>query len=188
MMLSIKGGGTLHDTFRKFPTAFSPLYCSMLRAGEMSGALPKVLDRLVYILEHEHKIKSDIRSALQYPIIVVIFLTIAFFVLLTFVIPKFVNIFLNAGIELPLPTQICMILYTFLSNYLFVNVGAAAVGIIGLIYYLKTEYGKYVRDAFFLRLPIFGPLLVKSAMSRFASIFSILQSSGVTILDSLAIP
>jgi type IV pilus assembly protein PilC len=80
-----------------------------------------------------------------------------------------------------------MILYTFLSNYWFVNVGAAAVGVIGLIYYLRTEDGKYVRDALFLRLPIFGPLFVKSAMSRFASIFSILQSSGVTILDSLTI-
>ena len=104
----------MHEAFRRHPAAFSPLFCNMLRAGESSGALNEVLDRLTYIIEHEHKVTSDIKSALMYPIIVVCFLFIAFFVLLTGVIPRFVGIFKNAGLTLPLPTQICMIMYDFL--------------------------------------------------------------------------
>ena len=113
----VEEGASLHDAFRRHPKAFSPLYCSMLRAGESSGALPEILERLIYILEHEHKIRSDIRSALSYPIIVLAFLGIAFFVLLTFVIPKFVGIFERSNIALPLPTQICMIMYQILATY-----------------------------------------------------------------------
>ena len=183
----IKGGSTLYDTFKKHPKVFSPLYCSMIQAGESSGALAEVMDRLIYIIGHEYKIKSDIKSALQYPIIVCVFLTIAFFVLLTFVIPKFTSIFLSAGVALPLPTQICMLLYNILSNYWFLVLGAVVGGVVALASYLKTEQGKYMRDLLVLRVPIFGPLVIKSAMSRFASIFAILQSSGIHVLESLKI-
>ena len=102
MARDIKEGLGFNEVFRKHPEAFSSLYCSMIQAGESAGALPEVLDRLTYIIVHEHKIKSDIKSALQYPIIVVIFLAIAFFVLLTFVIPKFVKILHNSRAALPL--------------------------------------------------------------------------------------
>jgi len=183
----IKEGASLYDVFRKHPKVFSPLYCSMVRAGEASGALPEVLDRLSYILEHEHKVKSDIKSALQYPMIVIIFLGLAFFILLTFVIPKFVGVFLSAGIDLPIPTKICMGMYQFLSDYWVVIFVAVITGISALVYYVRTEPGRYMRDVFLMRLPILGKLFVKAAMSRFASIFSILQSSGVDILDSMKI-
>ncbi|MBW1894906.1 MAG: type II secretion system F family protein, partial [Deltaproteobacteria bacterium] len=187
MSNDIKEGASLYNVFRKHPKVFSPLYCSMVRAGEASGALPEVLDRLSYILEHEHKVKSDVKSALQYPMIVIVFLGIAFFILLTFVIPKFVGIFLNAGIDLPLPTKICMVMYQFLSDYWVFIALAVITGTSTLIYYVRTEPGKYVRDVFLMRLPIIGKLFIKAAMSRFASIFSILQSSGVDILDSMKI-
>lgn len=187
MTLDIKGGSSLYDAFRKHPATFSSFYCSMVRAGESSGELGDVMDRLIYILEHEHKIKSDIKSALQYPILVVIFLAVAFFVLLTFVIPKFAKILISAGIEIPLPTRICMLLYQILSNYWFLILGAVIAGIGVLAYYLSTEQGKYVRDSFVLKLPIFGPLFVKAAMARFASIFAILYKSGIHVLDSIKI-
>ena len=135
MHQDIKEGASLHEAFSKHKKVFPPLYCSMIRAGEASGALPEVLERLIYIIEHEHKVRSDIKSALTYPTIVVVFLFTAFLVLITQVIPKFVNIFKNAG----------------------------------------------------LTLPLLGPLFRKSAVSRFASIFSILQSSGVDVLDSMDI-
>lgn len=183
----IKGGSTLYDAFKKHPRVFSPLYCSMIQAGESSGALGEVMDRLIYIIAHENKIKSDIKSALQYPIIVCVFLAIAFFVLLTFVIPKFSSIFLSAGVALPLPTQICMLLYNILANYWFLVLGAVVGGVVALASYIKTEQGRYMRDLFVLRVPIFGPLVIKSAMSRFASIFAILQSSGIHVLESLKI-
>lgn len=183
----IKEGSPLYDAFKKHPSVFSHLYCSMVRAGESSGAVPEVLERLTYIIEHEHRIKSDVKSALQYPITVVIALVIAFFVLLTMVIPKFVAIFRNAGLALPMPTRVCIGLYEFLVNYWYVCLAGVIGSIFCLVWYLKTDQGRFVRDSVFLRLPIFGPLVVKSAMSRFASIFAILQSSGVPILDSLKI-
>jgi type IV pilus assembly protein PilC len=187
MHQDINEGASLYEAFGKHPKVFSLLYCSMVRAGEASGALPEILERLTYILEHEHKVKSDIKSALQYPIIVVVFLFVAFFVLLTFVIPKFVNIFTNAGLNLPLPTQICMALYNFMSNYWYWIVGGAILGIVSLIYYFRTENGRIVRDTSVIEIPIIGPLLLKAAISRFASIFSILHASGVDILDSMDI-
>ncbi len=183
----VEEGASLHDSFRKHPKAFSPLYCSMLRAGEASGALPEILERLIYILEHEHKIKSEIRAALSYPIIVLTFLGLAFFVLLTFVIPKFVGIFERSQIALPIPTQICMLMYQFLANFWLLIIAGIVGGIVFLNTYLKTEQGLLARDTFLMRIPLLGSLFAKAAMARFASIFSILQASGVPVLDCIRI-
>ena len=183
----VEEGASLHDSFRKHPKAFSPLYCSMLRAGEASGALPEIMERLIYILEHEHKIKSEVRAALSYPLIVLVFLGLAFFILLTFVIPKFVRIFERSEIALPLPTQICMLMYQFLSNYWLILIVGLIGGIVFLNYYLKTEQGLLAKDTLLMRLPLLGPLFAKAAMARFASIFSILQASGVPVIDCMRI-
>lgn len=183
----VEEGSSIHDAFRKHPKAFSPLYCSMLRAGEASGALPEILERLIYILEHEHKVKSEIRSALSYPIIVVSFLIIAFFILLTFVVPKFVAIFERSSVALPLPTQICMLMYQALANYWLIIIVGLVGGIVFLRYYLKTEQGQLNKDVSLMRLPLLGPLFAKAAMARFASIFSILQASGVPVLECIRI-
>ena len=183
----IKEGSSLYDAFRKHPSVFSNLYCSMIRAGESSGALVDVVSRLIYITEHEAKVKSDIRAAMFYPAIVVCFLAVAFFVLLMYVIPKFVSIFQRAGIVLPMPTRVCLFMYKVISTswpYLLVGI---AVGGFLLLRYLKTEQGRLVRDSILIRIPLIGELVVKGAMSRFASIFSILQHSGVPVLDSLSI-
>jgi MSHA biogenesis protein MshG len=187
MLKDINEGASLYDAFRKHPKAFSPLYCSMVRAGEASGALPDVMERLIFIIEHEYKIKADIKAALQYPVIVMVFLFAAFFILLTVVIPKFVGIFTKAGIEIPLPTKICLALYYFLLNYWALILICLVGGGMVLYLYLRTEQGKFVRDALLMKLPIVGPLFVKAAMTRFASIFTILQSSGVAILDAMKI-
>ncbi len=187
MHRDIKEGASLYDAFRKHPKVFSPLYCSMIRAGEASGALPQVLDRLTYIIDHEHQVKSDIKSALTYPVIVVVFLFAAFLILITQVIPKFVNIFKSAGLQLPLPTQICILLYEILANYWYLIIGGIIVAAVFLYFYLKTKQGKLTRDRLLMKVPLIGPLFVKSAVSRFASIFSILQASGVDVLDSMDI-
>lgn len=187
IILDIRQGGTISDAFEKHPKIFSYLYCSMVRAGELSGNVTSVLDRLIYIIEHETKIKADIKSALQYPMIVVIALGIAFVVLLTFVIPKFAMIFGQARIELPLPTKIAILLNAYLKSYWYVILGGIVALVYGLKQYFKTQNGKLVRDTFLLKIPILGPLFQKAAMSRFASIFAILQSSGVPVMQSLAI-
>ena len=183
----IKAGLTLYEAMKKQPTIFSPLYLSMVNAGEISGSLPDILGRLVGIIEHEAKIKSDIKSALQYPKMVVITLAGAFFVLLTFVIPKFAAIFAKAGLNLPLPTKIAVFMYEGLADYWYLLIGVALGVIIGLRSYLKTPQGQYNKDVFFLKMPLLGPLFQKAAMSRFSSIFAILQASGVPILQAMGV-
>jgi len=183
----VREGAPLSDAMAKHPKTFNALYRSMIKAGEASGTIPEVLQRLIYILEHEHKIKSDVKSALQYPIIVVAALGIAFFVLLNYVIPRFVGIFARVGVELPWPTKVSLFLHRLLTDYWFVTL-ALLIGLIAAAgYYFRTEQGRFVRDAFLLRVPLLGPLFMKSAMSRFASIFSILQASGVPVMNSLQI-
>jgi type II secretory pathway component PulF len=183
----VKQGATLFEALEKHPAIFSTLYRSMMKAGEMSGALPEVLERLVYIIEHEAKIKSDIKSALQYPKMVVIALSIAFFVLLTFVIPKFAIIFAKSGLNLPLPTKMAMFLYQVLANYWYILIFGAVGIFIALKNYFKTTRGELQKDTFLLKMPIFGPLFNKAALSRFASIFAILHSSGVPVLTSMSV-
>ena len=178
-------GASINEAFAKQGDVFSPLYVSMIEAGEVSGSLPEILERLIYITEHENKIKADIKSALRYPAIVVVTLVAAFFILLTFVIPKFVAIFKKAGIDLPLPTKICLFLYNILHDYWYLIFGVLVFGGIGLYTYFKTKQGRFVKDTVLLSLPIVGPLFIKSVMARFASVFSILMTSGVAILSSL---
>lgn len=187
MAESIRQGASLHEAFSSHKNIFNNLYLSMIKAGEISGTLPNVMDRLIYILEHEEKVRSDIKAAIRYPMMVVFFLFIAFFVLLTFVIPKFAIIFANAGLDLPLPTKICVGMYGILHDYwIFIFLSIAGV-IIFLYQYIKTENGLFMKDRFLMKIPLIGPLFVKSAMSRFGSIFSILQASGVSVLESLKI-
>jgi type II secretory pathway component PulF len=187
MALDIKQGSTLFDAMEKHPGVFSSLYRSMVRAGELSGNVPDILERLIYILDHDAKIKSDIKAALQYPIMVIVALGIAFFVLLTFVIPKFVVIFSRAGLTLPMPTRVAMLMYQVLSGYWYILLAGTLVLVFGLRAYFKTSQGQLARDTFILKLPLMGPLFTKAAMSRFASIFSILQASGVPVLDALTV-
>ncbi len=183
----ISEGLSLYDAFRKHPRTFPSLFCSMVRAGEASGALPAVLGRLIYIMEHEHKMKSDIRSALQYPVIVLGFLIVTFFVLLTYVIPKFSAIFSRAGLDLPLLTRICVGMYNLMLDFWPLILVVFVVVVTALVYFLKTDRGRLYRDTLLLTAPLVGPLFRKAAMSRFASIFSILQSSGVAVIESMQI-
>ena len=159
----------------------------MISAGEASGALPQVLERLTKILQHEHKVRSDVRAACRYPLIVVGMLVMAFFVLLTFVIPKFATLFEKGGVELPLPTRICLGLHHMLRDNAVVLLLVVGATVTGLTFALRTDSGRLFRDRLFLRIPVLGSLFIKAAMSRFASIFAILQASGVSALDALVI-
>ena len=187
ILQSVKEGASLSVAMRNHGSIFSPLYCSMIEAGEMSGTVPDTLERLIYIIEHEGKIKSDIKAALQYPIIVTVALTIAFFVLLTVVIPKFAETFSRSGLDLPLPTVIAINLYKYLSSYWHLLIGGLLALIFGMRAWFKTENGQYIKDSLILRIPVLGELFVKAAMSRFASIFGMLQSSGVPVMNAMKV-
>ncbi len=183
----IKSGHGLAETFAKHPNIFPAVYTSMIRAGEASGNLPEVLDRLVYLLDHEHKVKSSVRSAMTYPVIVVVALFGAFLFLLTYVVPTFARMFQSAKIDLPWPTQIAMLMHTVVLGYWMISLPIFVAVVFAVYWYQKTPTGRLLRDKFFLSLPILGTVFTKAAMSRFASIFAILQMSGVSVLDSLKI-
>ncbi len=183
----IRQGTSLYRAFFKHTNVFSPLYCNMVRAGEISGTLIDVLERLIYIVEHEHKVKQDIKSALTYPFIVLIALTVAFFVLVLFVFPNFIALFESAGIDLPLPTRIMLGIHGVLTRFWPLILMAVGGSIFGLGAWFRTDKGRLFRDTLLLRLPILGKVFTKAAMARFASIFAILQASGVTVLESMEI-
>lgn len=187
MEKEVQEGSTLTAVFKRQSHIFSTLYCGLVNAGESSGTMAEILDRITYILEHEYKVKRDIKSALAYPKMVVFTLVGAFFFLLNFVIPKFVGIFNKAGLDLPMPTRVCLMMYHGMQSYWPVMLGSAVAIFFGLKFLFKTEQGILHRDLLLIKLPIVGPLFIKSAMSRFASILAILLSSGVSVLSSFEI-
>jgi len=183
----MRKGVSISDALAKHPSVFSRLYVSMVKAGEISGMLPEVLDRLIYIISHENKVKTDIKKALQYPMTVLIALGGAFFFLLAYVVPVFAKMFATAKIELPWPTKVALAMNVALTSYWYVMLGGLVLVAGGLWLFFRTEEGRVARDGFWLKIPILGTLFVKAAMSRFASIFSILQASGVQVLQALEI-
>jgi type II secretory pathway component PulF len=184
----IEAGSSLSVAAGKHPKVFSPLFCSMIEAGETSGTLPEVLDRLLYLIEHEAQIKAEIKTAMRYPFIVVGALAVAFVVMVGFVIPRFVGFFSQQGLVLPLPTRMCLTMSEILTSYgIWIVLGIILSGFLFDRYFNQTAQGRLIRDRALLALPLIGPVLIKAAMSRFSSIFAILQSSGVLVLDSMRI-
>ncbi len=183
----IKKGMSLYDSMKKFPKVFSPLYLSMINAGEISGSLPEVLKRLIYIIEHEDKVNKDIKTTLRYPIIVLCFLSAAFLIIITFVIPKFATLFEKAGVALPLPTRVSIGMYHFVSDYWYVCISCVAVSIVVFRILLKDESFRHNVDDLKTKLPMVGPIIIKAAMSRFSSVFSTLLASGISIIGSFDI-
>lgn len=185
--MDIRAGSNLSRALRKHPDVFSMLYFSMVLAGETSGALPQILQRLIYIITHEYKVKTEVRSVLQYPIIVLVTLVAAFVLLITFVIPRFAGVYARIDVELPAPTVMCLTLSRVFNEQWPWLVAGFSVFFVLMILALHTTKGRFTWDRAKLHIPLVGPLLLKAALSRFASIFSILQSSGVGILDSIKI-
>ena len=185
--LDIRSGTALSRSLRRHPDVFSELYCSMVQAGEASGALPQILQRLIYIITHEYQVKTEIRSVLQYPLIVLVSLITAFVGLITFVIPQFAKVYAKVKVELPFPTRVCLVLSKLFNEQWPVLLLVLLAGALAVFLILRTAWGRYAWDRLKLHVPLIGPLLLKSALSRFASIFSILQASGVGILDALKI-
>jgi type IV pilus assembly protein PilC len=125
---------------------------------------------------------------MRYPFIVVGVLGVAFLVMVGFVIPRFVSFFDKQGLDLPLPTRMCITMSEILTGYgVWIALGTIGSGLLFHRYFNRTDPGRLIRDRSLLAIPLIGPVLVKAAMSRFASIFAILQSSGVLVLDSLRI-
>lgn len=185
--MDIQGGSNLADAFKKHPRIFNNLYCNMVAAGEASGNLDGILGRLAEYQEQAEALRRKIKGALSYPLIVTCIAGAVTWVMLTFVVPTFAQMFMDLGGTLPLPTRIVMGISAFVRNYFVLMVILLAGAVVGFAYYYRTKQGRLVVDTIRLHLPVFGDLERKSSISRFSQTLATLLTSGITILDALAI-
>lgn len=185
--LEVERGSTLHEALEPFPKVFDELYIAMIRAGEKSGQLDVIMKQLVSYIEKSIKIRSQIKSAMTYPIIIVAVALIVISLLLAFVVPTFAKQFKDSGMELPGPTQIVVSMSDFMTNnWLGIILGAMGM-IAALKYWIDTDEGRKVFDNFLLKAPILGDVMTKIAIGRFCSTMATMLNSGVSILESLNI-
>jgi len=183
----IEAGVSFCDALEKHPKVFSELFVNMTKAGEASGMLDEVLDRLATYMEKTAALGRKIKSSLVYPAVVISMAIIITAVLLIKVVPTFKGIFEMLGGKLPLPTQILIGVSDVLRQYfLFVVIALAILGVL-LSKYINTKRGRYNFDRFKLRVPILGQLFRKVALAKFSRTFSTLVKSGVAILNALEI-
>lgn len=183
----IEGGVPLWQAIARHPDVFSPVYISMVRAGELGGILDTVLDRLSLHLEREHEISSKIKSASIYPAIISIVAIIMVFCIITFVMPTFTSMFEASGAELPAPTRALLGLSDFFRHYLIHLIVAIVVAVFLLKRWGKTSSGRFFFDNIYLHLPIMGKTLSRITVARFARTMGTLLRSGIPVLAALEV-
>lgn len=183
----IESGSGLHEALERHPKIFSNLYVNMVKAGETSGLLDEILDRLASYLEKASALQRKVQSSLVYPAVVVSMAILITMVLLIKVVPTFKGIFASLGGTLPMPTQVLILISDTLRKFFPFVVGI--LFILGFIVkkYIDTPKGRYQFDFQTLRLPIFGPLFRKVVVAKFSRTLATLVKSGVPILNSLEI-
>lgn len=185
---TIETGEQLSTSLAKYPTVFDRLYINMVRAGESGGALAEILDRLASYQEASSKLKKKVKSSMSYPVIVTSMAVIIVVFLLVKVIPVFAGIYADFKAKLPAPTQFLIDVSKLLRSPWGIVIGILIIGaVIAFMKYIKTETGRKVWDKWKLKLPVFGPLLRKVSVSRFARTFAQLIKSGVPIIETLNI-
>ncbi len=184
---AVEGGATLANAMRGYPKIFDDLTTNMIEAGETGGILDTILQRLSTYVEKAVKLRQAVKSALIYPVAVISIAVIIVGCLLKFVVPIFANLFVNLGVDLPLPTKIVMGLSRFIGNFWWIFLLGLVALVIGIRQMRKHPKGKYAFDKFLLNLPVFGMVLRKIAVARFTRTLGTLITSGVPILEGLAI-
>ncbi|WP_019588222.1 type II secretion system F family protein [Deinococcus apachensis] len=183
----VESGTPLSEALVKHPKVFNRLYINLVRAGETSGTLDAILERIAAFQEKELTLRGKIKSALTYPVVVLVFAIGITYFLLTTIVPQFAGILAQLNAPLPLITRVLMAVSDFLKHSGLLIIGFVALIVVAYRWYYKTPQGRHVIDDVKLRLPVFGNLLQKSAISSFARTFGLLISSGVNIIESLEI-
>jgi type IV pilus assembly protein PilC len=183
----VEGGASLADAMKKHPKAFDNLFTNMIAAGEAGGILDTILKRLATYIEKAVKLKGQVKSAMVYPIAVIVIATLVVAAILWKVIPTFAALFAGLGADLPLPTRIVIALSNGLVAYMPFIVGGLVAWVFGFRAYYATPGGRKVVDATLLKVPVLGILLRKIAVARFCRTLSTLLASGVSILEALDI-
>ncbi len=183
----IQAGSSFSEALARHPAVFDKLYVAMVRAGEAGGVIEVVLDRLADFAERDQQLRNKVKSAMVYPAIMVMVAVIVVTILMAFVIPQFSKLFLEMGVELPLPTRILISISDVVKTYWWLG-GAGAVGAwYGFKAWAKTPSGERAWDTTRLKLPLFGELQRKSITARFTRTLGTLIQSGVPILQALEI-
>ena len=183
----VESGASLADAMKKHPKVFDPLFTNMIAAGEAGGILDTILKRLATYIEKAVKLKAQVKSAMIYPVAVIVIAVLVVGVILWKVIPTFAAMFSGLGAQLPLPTRIVIAMSNGLVRYgpfILVGIGAA---VYAFRQYYATDAGRHKVDAIVLKLPILGILMRKIAVAQFCRTLATLISSGVPILDGLEI-
>ncbi len=183
----VEAGATFTDALKKHPRLFDDLFVNMVAAGEAGGILDTILHRLSAYMEKAAKLKSKIKGAMIYPATIVSVAIGVTAVLLVYVIPVFAELFASFGQALPAPTQFVINLSNFTVAYFHYMVAFAVAAVVVIRQAYRTEQGRLAIDGFLLQVPIFGDLIRKAAVARFTRTLGTLVSSGVPILDALAI-
>jgi type IV pilus assembly protein PilC len=183
----VESGASLADAMKKHPKVFDPLFTNMIAAGEAGGILDTILKRLATYIEKNVKLKGQVKSAMIYPVAVIVIAALVVGVILWKVIPTFAALFSGLGATLPLPTRVVI----WMSNTLVSFLPILVVGIVALVFgfrqYYATDQGRHVIDSAVLKAPILGLIMRKIAVARFCRTLATLMSSGVPILDGLEI-
>ncbi|MFA5349881.1 MAG: type II secretion system F family protein [Candidatus Omnitrophota bacterium] len=183
----IESGSSLSGALEKYPRIFNNLYLNMVASGEAGGRLDDVLERLASLSEHDETIRLRIKSSTRYPIIVVVAMIIGFVVLTVLVVPRYAKIYAQYTTALPLPTQMLLWVNYAVTKlwWLLIIIGIAARFLFKQ--YINTKIGRFTWDSLKLKVPVFGPLLLKLSISRFTRITGTLMRSGIPILKILDI-
>jgi type IV pilus assembly protein PilC len=183
----VENGMSLAEAMKKHPKTFDALFTNMIAAGEAGGILDAILKRLATYIEKAVKLKGQVKSAMVYPIAVIVIAAVVVGLILWKVIPTFASLFAGLGAELPLPTRVVIALSNGLVRYgVFVIAGLVGLGFAFRSYY-ATSNGRRVVDGIVLKMPVLGQLMRKIAVARFCRTLSTLLSSGVSILEALEI-
>jgi type IV pilus assembly protein PilC len=183
----VEGGLTFAASLKQHPSVFTPLYMSMVEAGEAGGFLDTVLNRLAGYIEKSMTLRRKVKGAMIYPATIITVAVAVVIFLLIFVIPTFKALFEGFGAALPLPTRIVLELSRLVKTHLLAGLGTLVGAVFGVRFYYRTEKGKKVIDSLLLRLPIIGQLIRKVSVAKFTRTLGTLVSSGVPILDGLNI-
>ncbi|HNP26919.1 MAG TPA: type II secretion system F family protein [Nitrosomonas sp.] len=182
----VETGSNLADAFRKYPLYFDQLFCNLVGAGEAAGILDTLLDRLATYKEKIQAIKGKIKSALFYPISIIVVAFVITAVLMIFVIPSFKDLFDNFGADLPAPTLFVMTLSDFFVDYWWAIFGFVGGGVYGFFYIWKRSIAvQKVMDRLVLRLPIFGDVIRKATIARWTRTLSTMFAAGVPLVEAL---
>lgn len=186
---SVESGTTFSEALAQHPKTFNKLYLNMVKAGEAAGAMETILNRLAMFLEKAARTAGKVKSAMTYPCVVLVIATTITSGLMVFIVPKFAKIFtdLLEGAALPGLTQFVMAISKIMSDYTLQALGVIAVFVVLYKLFGKTKFGRMTLDTIYYRMPLFGPIISKSAIARFSRTLGTLMSSGVPVLNALQI-